>query len=115
MSTRDFLIAPWDRSKPANHQHCQSSGEYQLSETDGISSSNGSMSEIVTHPTADQINEHTPSTFINANDTITLLFWKPVTGTSFTNMPVLFSVTTTPKPPEQTKLSKRHGYWLVWS
>jgi len=42
-------------------------------ETDGISTSNDSMSEIATYPTADRINERTPSTFISANDTITLL------------------------------------------
>jgi hypothetical protein len=42
-------------------------------ETDTIGSSNDSMSEIATYRTADQINEHTTSTFISVNDTITLL------------------------------------------
>jgi hypothetical protein len=72
------------------------------------------MSEIATYPTADHINEHALSTF-SANDTIALLetckrhhmhqFYKRAP------LPMTSTLTTAPKPPEQTKLLSRHSYW----
>jgi hypothetical protein len=73
------------------------------------------MSEIATYPDGEPINKHTPSTFISANYTMTLLktsnrhhmrqFYKRAVPFPMTSTPI-----TAPKLPEQTKLSRTGWY-----